>query len=286
MYFVRACLCVILLLAAGPAAGQAIERETLSAVGWNAACSVAVAHYGYPPIGQGMRDDPVLTEIGTLTIGPGAPSSRVQWDINWTGVGTWQPGQAARALSDLAAAGYSHAGFAELVRPQRISSQSGPAQVLLSTAVFAMRSTAGWPSRGWNWDQVVYSPLGNCALFVFRADRQDAAFYRFLLLRVYNPSARGRRAQAHLDSAGLTYDAGDLPGALEESAIAAQMVPDLAGARYRHAAMLCLSGRSDESLAELEAAFRLDPKLKAKAPHDPDFESLRAFSRFQSLTGG
>ncbi len=282
----RACLCGILLLAAGPAAGQAIERETFSAVGWNDACSVAVTHYGYPPLGEGARDEPVLTEIGTLTIPPGAQSARIQWDVNWTGIGTWQPGQAARALSDLAAAGYSQAGFAEIVRPQRISSQPGPAQVLLSTAAFSMRSTAGWPSRGWNWDQVVYAPLGNCALFVFRADRQDAAFYSFLLLRVYDPSARGRRAQAHLDSAGLAYDAGDLPGALEESAIAAQMVPDLAQARYRHAAMLSLSGRSDESLAELDAALRLDPKLKAKAPHDPDFESLRAFSHFQRLTGG
>ena len=282
----RAGLCLIVLLSAGSALGQAIERETFSTAGWNDACSVAVAHYGYPPLGQGLRDDPVLTEIGTLTIGPGEQSARAQWDINWAGVGTWQPGQAARALSDLAAAGYSQAGFAELVRPHRLASQAGPAQVLLSTAAFSMRSTAGWPSRGWNWDQVVYSPLGNCALFVFRADRQDAAFYSFLLLRVYDPSARGRRAQAHLDSAGLAYDAGDLPGALEESAIAAQMVPDLAQARYRHAAMLCLSGRSDESLAELDAALRLDPNLKAKAPHDPDFESLRAFSHFQSLTGG
>jgi len=279
-------LCLIVLLAAGSALGQTIERETFSVVGWNDACSVAVAHYGYPPLGEGARDEPVLTEIGTFTIPPGEQSARVQWDINWTGVGTWQPGQAARALSDLAAAGYSHAGFAELVRSQRISSQPGPAQVLLSTTVFSMRSTAGWPNRGWNWDQVVYSPLGNCALFVFRADRQGDAFYSFLLLRVYNPSARGRRAQAHLDSAVLAYDTGDLPGALEESAIAAQMVPDMAQARYRHAAMLCLSGRNDESLAELDAALRLDPKLKAKALHDPDFESLRAFSHFQSLTGG
>ena len=61
------------------------------------------------------------------------------------------------------------------------------------------------------------------------------------------------------------------------------MQPELASARYRHAALLCLSGQLNEAVSELSEAVRLDAELVEKARTDPDFEEVYGFPGFRGL---
>jgi len=279
----RAFLALVLNLAAGRTFGHDVDRETFTIIGWNEACSVAIAHYGFPALGQGIYEEPVRTRIGTLTIRPGADTAQTAWEADWDGAGTWNTSKAKASISNLGAAGYDQAGFMETVRPDRIGAQPGLEETIRSTATFALRSTAGWPGPGWRWRQVFYSPLGDCGLFVFAKTGVSRPFYRALLLRIYNASARTLRSRAHVTNALLLLGEGDMAGALEEASIAARMTPQLALARYHYAALLCLSGRLTEAETELAAAVQLDPQHKKQAREDRDFESLHVSPRFQSI---
>jgi tetratricopeptide (TPR) repeat protein len=266
---------VLLLVFSNPAVGQEVEREELSVIGWNNACSVAFSQYGYPALGQAAHDEPVRARVGTLTIKPGAQSSQASWDVDFEGAESWSAPQVKQAISQLAVAGYKNPGLVETILPD-----SG--DVLISTISLALRSTKGWPGPQWLWHQIFYSPLGDCGLFVFRKAHAEHPVYRTLLLRLYSPGARTKRAQEHLAAANrLLEDKMDLAAAVAEAEIAARMAPGFASARYRFAVMLCMSGRLDEAEGELAAALKLDPALKAQARADQDFESLRGSARFK-----
>lgn len=282
----RPLLAVVLSLAASSAFGHEIERESFALIGWNSACSVAVAHYGYPVFGQAAYNEPVHTRIGKLSIAPGKETSQAAWDINWDGADTWDSPLADKARTQLAASGYALPGFPETILSGRVGAQPGLAQTILSPAAFALRATAAWPGPEWRWHQVHYSPLGTCGLFVFLKGGADKPFYRYLLLRIYNASARPQRSRAHVTNSLLLLEANDFPGALAEAATAAQMTPSNALARYQHAAMLCLAGRFEEALAGLDAAVKLDPKYKKEARTDRNFEAIFSWPRFKLVTRG
>jgi hypothetical protein len=274
----RALLGALWLLVAGPAAGQTVERETFSVLGWNDACSVAVEHFGYAAIGEAVQDEPVRTRIGAIAIAPGEDTPRTVWAADWDGAGTWQKSEAKKALQGFAAAGYTRPGL-----PEDIHIPRAGAEAILSTAAFSLRTQFPWPGDGWSWDQVIYSPVGDCGLFTFSRRENGHPFYRYSLLRFYNPSVRLQRGQAHLADSNLLFEAGDIEAALAEAATAALLQPGLAPTRYRHAALLCLTGRLNESVSELSAAVRLDAKLAQKAQSDPDFSEVYEFPRFRGL---
>ena len=65
-----------------------------------------------------------------------------------------------------------------------------------------------------------------------------------------------------------------------------RLLPTLALAHYRHAALLSLSGRFfDEAISELAEAIRRDPRLKRRARKDPDFAILVPTAKFRALVG-
>ena len=281
----RALLAAVWLLAVGPAAGQMVERETLSVLGWNNACSVAVQQFGFPPLGEAVQGEPVLTRIGAITIAPGEEISRTVWAVDWKGARTWVKEEALQALAALRAEGYKNPGFTEDIRIPRAGAPHPFEETIFSTSTFGLRAKVPCPSGDWRWDQVRYSPLGDCGLFIFSRREGGRPFYRYFLLRLYNPSVRIQRAEAHLTNSRLLFEASDLEGALAEAASAAHMRPELASTRYRHAVLLCLSGRLNESVSELGEAVRLDHKLAARARGDPDFSEVYDFPRFRTVVG-
>jgi len=282
----RVWLAGLLALAAGPAAGQTVEHETLEVLGFNAACSVAVTHYAYPVLGEAIYGEPIRAQVGTLTIPPGEQKARESWLVDSDGELTWNADEAKKAVADLRAAGYDKPAYPETVRPAAPGDPPGLDLTLFSTATFALRTTAGWPGPDWRWTRVLYSPVGECGLFLFVRADSPQPFYRTLLLRTYNPAARLQRSRAHLANSRILLQYSDLAGAVEESRIAAAMAPLEAPARYRNAAMLCLNGESVEALEELAAAVALDPRTKARAREDEDFDTVRKSPRFKSITRG
>ncbi|MCX5796906.1 MAG: hypothetical protein NTY77_15530 [Elusimicrobia bacterium] len=285
----RALLAAAWLLAAGSAAGSASGPkalgEDLAVLGWNNACSVAIRHIGYGTTGADLLEEPLRTRIGTLTIPPGEDASHGAWAADWTGSHTWNKVAAKKALQELTDAGYKRPGFQEDIRIPLEGPPHPFEEVILSTAAFGLRAQLKRPGGDWRWEQVRYSALGDCGLFIFTRRPAGRPFYRYSLLRFYNPSARIQRAQAHMTNSRLLFEASDLEGALAETATAAHLQPDLAANRYRHAALLCLSGQLNESVAELDAAVRRDPKLAARARSDPDFSEVYEFPRFRDLVG-
>lgn len=275
---------LLLLSGLSPASAQAVEREKLDFLGWNKACSVAIAHYGYPKRGDGIEDDPVMTRIGTLTIAPGREAAKARWSAAWEGQFTWRGADAARLREDLKRAGYASPGVAETVLPGPVPPDWDLERVLLSTQTFRTKAPSGFPGPGWRLASVRYSPLGSCALLVYAKEGASRDFFTPLLIRVGNPAARLERAAGHVTNAVLLFQNGDAAGGLAETATAVQMNPDSAPAHYHRAAMLALTGSNEEALPELAAAVRLEPKYRQKARTDKDFESLTSMPRFKELT--
>ena len=259
---------------------QTVDREELFILGWNDACSVAVAHYGYHALAQ----EPILTRIGTLSIPPGKDSFKTAWAADWSGDNTWKPTETENVRRELA---FSHnqSGFPETVQAAPPSSRIVLDEILRSTQAFHLRSSAGWPAAPWRLGQIHYSPLGTCGLFIFINDGSPQPFYRYALARLYNPAARITRAHAHDTKALLLLEGGDLENAIQESAVAAQMAPLNAPSRYHHAALLCLSGSLPEAESELAEAVKLNPRYKKEARTDKNFESLFTSPRFKDITG-
>ena len=275
-------IALLLAFAAAPAFGQQSSKEEFHVVGWNNACSVAVSLYSYPSLSQDSHDVPLSCRIGTMAIKPGQEAAQTAWDLSWDPATSWSADLAQRTLKTLADAGYIRPGFTETIDAAPASAQSGLEDILHSTHTFFLRSSATWPDRSWRWHQVVYSPLGDCGLFVFTKEAPHPS-HRLLLLRIYNTAARNLRSRAHVTKALLLLDEGRLDAALLEASAAVEMSPQSSQALYQHAALLCLSGSLVEAQAELAKAVALDSKLKSQAKADRNFETLFLSPAFQRI---
>lgn len=281
---------LLLLFLAGllpPAPARAVDHETLAVLGWKyGACAVALKHFGYPAPGAGMGEDPIMVRVGALSIPPGRAAAKPQWIIASDGPYAYYASDVKAALSKLAAAGYSRAGFIETVRPDPVAPQPGLEALLRSTAALSATAPGGWPDR---WDyrlaEIFYSPLSDCALVVYRLKNTRKDIFHYVLTRTANARVRAARARAHVENGMLLLNDGEIDAALAETAIAARLAPESAPARYHHAMLLCLTGSLPEALEELEAALKLDRKLKVSAREERNFETLFKDRRFKKLTG-
>jgi len=263
---------------------SAVAREDWKVLGWNEECGVALQVLGYPKIGAGIQSEPIETHIGSLTIVPEKEDARLEWNLEAYGMLSWDRNGVAKLEGELRSAGYTRAGFPEEIRG-KVGSQPGLADTLLSTNNLKPRLKSGWPGEDWRLTGMDFSPSSTCALLVY-ARRSDGLRHSFLLVRVYAPRARLERARAHTENARLLFAEGDLASALAEARTGARLAPELAVTRYHHAALLALNGQSDEAVDELAEAVKLDPKYRAQARDDADFESLRERDDFQKLTRG
>ncbi len=275
----RLLLCALL---AAPAAALDFEREEYRIIGWNNACSVAVERYAYPVLGQAMQVDPITSRVGTLAIVTERPIVETRWVFEADGTATYDKAAITGFRKKLRKTGHDRLGFSETIRNAATIESPGSAGVLLSTAILEARPDF-WPdTRDWRLGWVEYNPLSTCALLVYeRIGARDR--YKFILTRIYNASARSERGRAHAVNGRLLFNAGDLKGALAETAIGAHMAPEVGGARYQFAAMLAMNGRLDDSMHELLAALKLDDHFARKAAKDEDFDSLRNRQDFQEL---
>jgi hypothetical protein len=266
-----------------------IDHETLTVVGWNKDCSVAVSHLSYPVVGAAIAGDPVITRLGPLTIAPGEEKASADWRVDWDGARSWQQDVYKTARADLASEGYSQPGWQETIRPALVIEDRDLPRLILSTDTFRTTSTdfpKAFPTR-WRIARVHYSPQDSaCALFVFedRTARPGKPAFDFRLVRVGNPGIRADRALAHVTNGLLLLERGDRPGALEETLIAVQMAPDSASSHYHYARQLALNGRGDAAMDELASAVALDKTYKRKARDEPDFEDVAWMPRFKDLT--
>jgi hypothetical protein len=265
--------------------GIDVDHEAWSVVGWNEGCAVAFEHLYYPKLGQAVAGDPISTHLGTAMIHPGREDYVARWVLQAEGKFSRDERQVAKAKADLRAAGYTRAGYPELIQDAPVGDQPLLAETLLSTATLATRlkNTNAWPGPEWRWAGGSYSPLGTCALLAYEL-RGSPRHYRLLLLRIYNPRVRRERAYAHASNARLLFNAGNLPVAATEAETAALLDPDLPIGRYEHAAMLSMNGYPAEAVKELAAAIRLEPKYRGKARDDVDFDNLRERDDFKDLT--
>ncbi len=274
-----------LAVSAAPAAAQSVDHEVLKFLGWNAACSLAIAHYSYPYIGEAIANEPIVTKIGTLTIPPGKNKSRADWGISWDGSKTWRPMIAGKTMNDFGEAGYGRPGYVETIRPEPIARRPGLEQLLRSTETLKARDRKGWPGKAWTLARIHYSPLTTCAFVLYELEEAQETFFNYRLVRIYNPAVRTQRARAHVENGLLLFKGGDIEGALEEMEIAAQLSPTTGPARYHHAALLTVSGHMDQALVELDAAIKLNPRYEKMALDNVDFDSLYNDARFKKLTG-
>ena len=282
-----AALILALVLASGAAAQNTgdtrNERQAWRTIGWGDGCSVALVHLAYPRLGEAIASHPIMTRVGTLGIEPGAEKEMSHWLLEADGANSWEPRAAAKAERDLRKAGYDRAGFRETIRPGPDGAQEGLAETLHSTTTLGARDAQSWPDATWRWAAAEFNPLSTCALLVYES-RQRKSFFRFHLVRVYDTRARIERARAHTTNARLVFEMGDPDSALLEARTGARLGPELAVARYHHAAVLALTGHPNQAMAELAAAIRLDPKYKERARTDRDFDDLAKGEDFRRLT--
>lgn len=273
---------LLLLLLAAPAAALEIDHEEYKIVGWNDACSVAVERYAYPVLGEAILGEPITSRIGTLAIVTAKPTVETRWVLETDGENTFDKKAIPAFLKKLRKAGFDRPGFTETIRDAKTVDGPGSAEVILSTASLEARPDF-WPdTTQWRWGWAHYNPLSTCALLVYEKLGEKER-YKFILTRIYNAKARIERGRAHTTNGRLLLNEGDLPGALAETEIGARAAPEVGAARYHYAALLALNGRLDDSLKELLAAEKLDPRFAAKAATDVDFDSLRNRQDFQEL---
>jgi hypothetical protein len=290
---------LFLLLLALAAPGRAYERSDLVGVGtrtptgydelffagWGQGCSAGLRYFSYAPTGEVMEGLPVTWSVGSLTIVPGDPRPREDWIYKGITSKAWEKWRADDAAAQLRKRGYLVQGRSERVAPPQPGKPLGPEEtLLLSTAAFQLADPVRWPTRNWRIDEVRYSPLGTCLFVVFRDTAAPTDTYRWRLVRVQNPGVRRVRARAHVTRGMRLYQQdADIYRALDELAAAAGMDPDYPVARYHHAVLLALHGRTDEAVAELKTAVSLDPAYRKKAEDAVEFVSLRRDRRFQDL---
>jgi hypothetical protein len=278
----------LVALGALPAAAQnsdevTIDHEDWRVIGWNDACGVAFTVLSYPKVGEAMAAEPFSTRVGTMEIPVQKEKANAAWTLEADGPLSFSQKALDKAESDLRKGGFSRAGFPELIQDRPVADQPLLAETLLSTSTLAPRLKTGWPGPEWRWAGGDYNPLGTCGFLVFES-RTAPRHYSFLLVRVYNPRVRTDRAYAHASNARLLFDDGHLDSGAVEAATAARLAPDLPIARYEHAAMLALTGYTDEAVKELAVAVKLEPKYGPKARDDEDFVELRRRDDFKAAT--
>lgn len=281
-------LTFLLGLLARPAAAQNqddvdIDHESWSVIGWNDACGVAFSVLSYPKLGEAMVSEPYSTRVGALEIPVEKEKAAGSWALEADGPLSFSRKAFDKTVKDLKKGGFSRPGYPETIQDGPIGPQPLLAEAILSTSTLSPRLKAGWPGPAWRWAGANYNPLTTCALLVFE-NREAPRRYSFLLLRVYNPRARTDRAYAHASNARLLFEGGDLDAGAAESETAARLAPDLAIARYQHAAMLALTGHTNQAVEELAAAVKLEPKYRQKAREDQDFVDLRHRDDFKDAT--
>ncbi len=275
---------LLAVLSAAPVLSVGIEKEEFTVLGWNDACSVAVSQLVYPKLGEAIHGEPIASRAGTLTIEPGSEAVATKWFREASGTNTWNPAAHEKVTRELGKLGYVRKGYAETVRTRVSEAQPGLAETLLSTRTLAIRPGMTWPTSSWRWSGADYSPLGTCALLLFES-LSTPTRYAWRLTRIYNPRVRLERSRAHAANARLLFSEGELEGAVAEAGTAASLAPESALNRYVYATLLAMSGRPDESVAELRAAVERDPKRAKEARDDRDFESLRSRRDFRDLVG-
>ncbi len=269
-----------------PAAAQdefTIDHQTWHVVGWNDACGVGITILSYPKVGEAIAGDPISTRVGTVNIPVAKDLSETVWTLQADGPLSFAQKDLDKAEKDLKAAGYSRPGYPEIIQDVPVGDQPLLAEAILSTGTLKPRLKSGWPGPEWRWSGANYNPLGTCGLLVYDS-RAEPLHYRFLLLRVYNTRLRTDRSYAHASNSRLLFDTGNLDAAAVEAETAALLDPELPIARYEHAAMLALTGRTDQAMDELKAAVKLDPKYAAKARSDEDFDELKDREDFRETT--
>jgi len=279
---------LLALLAALPAAAQTVgginlEREEWRVIGWNDACSVAFVHLSYPRLGEAIHAEPVSSRVGFFSIPPGEEKASLRWTLTAEGPLSWNARAFAKAEKALQKIGYTRPGFLEPILDVPTGLQPGLSETLRSTSTLASRVRDGWPGPEWRWAAASYNPLATCALLVFEKPDQKF-FYRFQMVRVYDPRARIERARAHTTNSRLLFDAGDQDSAAAEAKTGALLAPELAVTRYHYAAMSALMGQANKALAELAEAVRIDPKYKTRARENRDFEDIAQRDDFKALT--
>ncbi len=226
--------------------------------------------------------DPIVTLIGSLSLAPGESQPEIHWLMTRDGLYTYEEADAKNARAYLAKHDYNRPGTVEKLLS--LEERQPLEDVLLSTASLSAAAATGWPPPTFKLSEIHYSPLATCALLVYRFKESPRPYFQYILTRIKDPSIRKVRAQAHAANSVLLFERGDSPAALMEAKTAAELAPEFPPARYRHAAMLSLSGSLEESMEELAQALRRDKSLKAKARKNPDFENLKDNPRFQELT--
>ena len=273
-------------LLAFPAAAQdefTIDHQTWHIVGWNDSCGVGLTILSYPKVGEAIAGDPISTRVGTVSIPVAKELSETNWTLQADGPLSFAQKDLDKAEKDLRNAGYSHPGYPEIIQDVPVGDQPLLAEAILSTGTLKARIKSGWPGSEWRWSGVNYNPLATCGLLVYE-NRAKPLHYEFLLLRVYNSRTRTDRAYAHASNARLLFNGGNLDAGAVEAETAALLDPELPIARYEHAAMLALTGQTDQAMDELKAAVKLNPKYRAKARDDEDFDELRRREDFQEAT--
>lgn len=260
-----------------------IDHQEWHVVGWNDACGVALTVLSYPKVGEAIAGEPISTRAGTVSIPVAKDLAETAWTLQADGPLSFSPKDLDKAEKELKAAGFSRAGYPEIIQDAPVAEQPLLAEAILSTETLKPRLKKGWPGPEWRWAGADYNPLGTCGLLVYE-NRRDLRHYSFLLLRVYNTRTRTDRAYAHASNARLLFNTGKLDEGAQEAETAALLAPGLPIARYEHAAMLALTGRTDQAMDELRAAVKLDPKYRAKARDDEDFEELRRREDFREAT--
>ncbi len=275
-------LALLLLTLASPSVALDIAREEFNVLGWTNACSVAVERYAYPYLGEAMVAEPITSRLGTLTIELKAPVTVTRWVFEADGANTYDPHAIERMKRKLRKSGFDRPGYAEVIRDSETVVAAGSAEVILSTAILDARPDF-WPdTTQWRWARAHYNPLGTCALLIYE-DRELPERYKFLLTRIYNPSARSDRGRAHAVNGRLLFNKGDLEGALFETETGARLAPEVGGVRYQYAAMLAMNGRPDAAMKELTAAIKRGESYRRQAAEDLDFETLRHRQDFQEI---
>lgn len=275
----------LLVLLGPPARAQDADHETFRVLGWNRKeCSVAVAHYAFPRLGDAIADQPIMTRIGRLSLAPGGEEAQETWLEKAAGKNSWDAPAAEEALAALKKSRHVLPGYAETLRWEPVVDKRELPRLLLTTDTFRT-GARDWPPAAYRLAAVHYSPLSSpCGLLLYRHAGLPKDFFQYRLIRIHNPVIRLDRALAHVTNGKLLLERGDAAGALAETAVAAAMAPEYGLARYHHGTMLALHGKTDPALDELATAVGLDPQYRGKARGDRDWESLRWHPRFKELT--
>lgn len=255
-------------------------------LGWKDGCSAALQYFSYPPLGTVMAGLPDTWLIGSITIPPDTVDPKARWVSRGISALAWRKSEAIQLTEVLVREGYVPNGHIERIRDAQVAVRPGLAHVIHSTTAFRLGYRTKWPPKRYRLRTIHYSPLGTCALMVFRYPKRPRRSYRWKLVRLLNPDVRRKRARAHVTNGLLLYKEADLYGAEEELEIAADMDPEYPTALYHHSRLLAAHGRFDEALISLGAAVDRDQRFQFSAKKAIEFQELHRRPVFKDIVGG